>query len=52
LRSTDGATLSVPVIGLLEGTTLHGDGWSAMLNSGWAVRPAVRPGSFVVVREN
>jgi len=52
LRSSDGATLSVPVSGPLEGTTLKGDGWSATLNSGWAVRPAVRLGSFVVVREN
>jgi hypothetical protein len=52
LRSADGSTLSVPVTGPLEGTTLQGDGWSATLNSGWAVRPAVRPGSFVVVREN
>src|SRR6266545_2080460 len=52
LRSSDGATLSVPVTGTLEGITLKGDGWSATLNSGWVVRPAVRPGSFVVVREN
>jgi hypothetical protein len=52
LRSSDGSTLSVPVTRPLEGTTLQGDGWSATLNSGWAVRPAVRPGSFVVVREN
>jgi hypothetical protein len=50
--ASDGATLSVPVIGPLEGTTLQGDGWSATLNSGWAVRPAVRAGSFIVVREN
>jgi len=52
LRSSDGATLSVPVIGPLKGTTLQGDGWSVTLNSGWAVRPAARPGSFFVVREN
>ena len=52
LRSSDGATLSVPIIGPLEGITLQGDGWSATLNSGWAVRPAVRPGSFTIVREN
>jgi hypothetical protein len=50
LRAADGATLSVPVTGLLEGTTLRGDGWSATLNSGWVVRPA-RPGSFTIVRE-
>jgi hypothetical protein len=52
LRSADGTTLSVPVTGPLEGTTLQGDGWSATLNSGWVLRPAARPGSFVIVREN
>jgi hypothetical protein len=31
---------------------LAGDGWSANLNPGWVVRPAARPGSFVIVREN
>ena len=51
LRAADGETLSVPVSGPLEGTTLKGDGWSATLNSGWVVRPAVRPGSFTIVRE-
>ena len=52
LRAAGGATLSVPVTGPLEGTTLQGDGWSATLNSGWVVRPAARPGSFTIVREN
>ena len=52
LLSADGTTLSVPVTGPLEGTTLQGDGWSATLNSGWVVRPAARPGSFTIVREN
>jgi len=52
LRAADGSTLSVPVTGPLEGTTLQGDGWSATLNSGWVVRPAARPGSFTIVREN
>ena len=52
LRAADGSTLSVPVTGPLEGTTLQGDGWSATLNSGWVVRPAARPGSFPIVREN
>ena len=52
LRAVGGATLSVPVTGPLEGTTLKGDGWSATLNSGWVVRPAARPGSFTIVREN
>jgi hypothetical protein len=52
LRAADGVTLSVPVTGPLEGATLQGDGWSATLNSGWVVRPAARPGSFVIVREN
>lgn len=51
LRSADGSTVSVPVTGPLEGTTLQGDGWSATLNSGWVVRPAARPGSFTIVRE-
>jgi hypothetical protein len=51
LRSADGTTLSVPVTVPLEGTTLRGDGWSATLNTGWVVRPAARPGSFVIVRE-
>ena len=52
LRSTDGTTLSVPVTGPLEGTTLKEDGWSATLDSGWVVRPAARAGSFTIVREN
>ena len=52
LLSTDGTTLSVPVNGPLQGTTLQGDGWSATLNSGWVVRSAARPGSFTIVREN
>jgi hypothetical protein len=52
LRAADGATLSVPVTGPLEGATLQGDGWSATLNPGWVVRPAARPGSFTIVREN
>jgi hypothetical protein len=52
LRAAGGATLSVPVTGPLEGTTLRGDGWSATLNSGWVVQPAARPGSFTIVREN
>jgi hypothetical protein len=52
LRAADGSTLSVPVTGPLEGTTLQGDGWSVTLNSGWVVRPSARPGSFVIVREN
>jgi hypothetical protein len=52
LRAVGGATLSVPVTGPLEGTTLQGDGWTATLNSGWVVRPAARPGSFTIVREN
>jgi hypothetical protein len=51
LRAADGSTLSVPVTGPLEGTSLKGDGWSATLNSGWVVRPAVRPGSYTIVRE-
>ena len=52
LRAADGATLSVPATVPLEGTTLRGDGWSATLNPGWVVRPAARPGSFTIVREN
>ena len=52
LRAPDESTLSVPVTGTLEGTTLKGDGWNATLNSGWVVRPAARPGSFAIVREN
>jgi hypothetical protein len=52
LRAADGSTLSLPVTEPLEGTTLKGDGWSATLNSGWVVRPAARPGSFAIVREN
>jgi hypothetical protein len=51
LIASDESTLSVPVTGPLEGTTLRGDGWSATLNSGWVVRPAARPGSFNIVRE-
>jgi hypothetical protein len=52
LRAADGSTLSVPVTGRLEGTTLQGEGWSATLNSGWVVRPGARPGSFVIVPEH
>jgi hypothetical protein len=51
LRAADGRTLSVPVTGPLEGTTLQGEGWSATLNAGWVVRPAARPGSFAIVRD-
>jgi hypothetical protein len=51
LRAADGTTLSVPVNGPLEGTALQGDGWIATLNAGWVLRPAARPGSFVIVRE-
>jgi len=50
LRSADGKTLAVPVTEPLEGTTLQGAGWRATLNPGWVLRPAARPGSFVVVR--
>ena len=52
LRAVGGATVSVPVTRPLEGSTLQGDGWSGTLNSGWVVRPAARPGSFSIVREN
>ena len=52
LRSADGNTLSVPVTQPLAGSTLQGDGWSITLNAGWVVRPAARPGSFAIVREN
>jgi hypothetical protein len=52
LRSADGDTLAVPVTKPLEGTPLQGDGWTVTLNSGWVVRPAARPGSFTIVREN
>jgi hypothetical protein len=52
LRSADATTLSVPMTAPPEGTTLQGDGWSATLNTGWVVRPAARPGSFAIVREN
>jgi hypothetical protein len=51
LRAADGRTLFVPVTAPLEGTTLLGDGWRATLNPGWVVRPAERPGSFAIVRE-
>jgi hypothetical protein len=51
LRAVDGRTLAVPVTKPLEGTTLQGDGWTATLNSGWVVRPAARPGSFAIVRD-
>jgi hypothetical protein len=51
LRSADGSTLSVPVTGPLEGTTLKGAGWSVTVNAGWHVQPAARAGSFVIVRE-
>jgi hypothetical protein len=52
LRAADGVTLAVPVTKPLEGATLQGDGWRATLNPGWVVRPAARPGSFTIVRED
>jgi len=52
LRSADGNTLSVPITGPIQGTSLQGDGWTVTVNAGWVVRPAARPGSFVIVREN
>jgi hypothetical protein len=51
LRAAGGTTLSVPVTAPLQGTTLQGPGWTATLNPGWVVRPAARPGSFTIVRE-
>jgi hypothetical protein len=51
LRAADGRTLSVPITEPLEGSTLQGRGWRATLNPGWVVRPAGRPGSFAIVRE-
>ena len=51
LRSSEGTTLSVPITARIEGTTLHGNGWSATLNAGWGVWPAARVGSFAIVRE-
>jgi hypothetical protein len=51
LRGADGSTLAVPVTRPLEGTTLHGDGWSVVVNAGWVVQAAARPGSFVIVRD-
>jgi hypothetical protein len=51
LRAADGSTLSVPVTGPLEGTTLRGDGWGVTVNAGWVVQPTSRPGSFTIVRE-
>jgi hypothetical protein len=50
LRSADGSTVTVPVSGALEGSTLRGEGWMATLTPGWIVQPAARAGSFVVVR--
>jgi hypothetical protein len=52
LRSADGSTLAVPITTPLAGSALQGAGWSATLNAGWMVRPAERPGSFVIVSEN
>jgi hypothetical protein len=51
LRSADGTTLSVPITGSLEGSTLQGDGWSATLSSGWVLRQSARPGSFTIARD-
>jgi hypothetical protein len=51
LRASDGLTLAVPVTAPLEGTTLHGDGWTVSLNAGWIVQAAARPGSFTIARE-
>jgi hypothetical protein len=51
LIAEDEDTVSVPLTAPLQGTTLRGDGWSATLTSGWVVRPAARPGSFMIVPE-
>ena len=51
LLSGDGATLSVPVTGPLQGSILEGNGWSVTLNSGWVLQPAARVGSFAIVPE-
>ncbi len=51
LLAADGTTVSVPVTGRLEGTTLQGDGWSVTVNAGWVVQPAARAGSFTIVRQ-
>ncbi len=52
LLAADGSSLSVPVTGPLEGTTLQGKDWSVTVNAGWVVQPASRPGSFTIVRQN
>jgi len=52
LLSADGSTLTVPITAPLEGPALQGEGWAASLNAGWVLRPAARPGSFTIVREN
>jgi hypothetical protein len=51
LRSADGSTLIVPAPASVEGSLLKGDGWTATINRGWIVRPASRPGSFEIVRQ-
>jgi hypothetical protein len=42
--------LRVPAPADVEGTSLHGDGWTLELSPDWMVRPGPRAGDFTVVR--
>jgi hypothetical protein len=49
LVSADDQTISLPGPVVIDGKTLKGDGWTAIVASGWGVQPGPRPGSFRIV---
>ena len=51
LMSGDRSTIAVPATASIAGVELSGDGWTLKLAAGWVVRPGIRPGDFVVVRD-
>jgi hypothetical protein len=51
LRPDDRSNITVPAPASVEGTTLHGEGWTLQIAPGWLVRPGNRAGDFQLVRE-
>jgi hypothetical protein len=51
LISADDQTISLPGPVVIDGRTLKGDGWTAIVGPGWSMQPGPRPGSFRVVRQ-
>ena len=50
LLATDRTTLTLAGPFTTDGATLFGDGWTLALAGGWAVRPGLRAGDFVIAR--